>query len=113
MTIDISGVSVSIPNHISDWIKENEDNKTEFYGMLDSIMYAVKTFYKNKYKPNPYQEIYEQQVKEFMELGCGNREDADKYITELIKFSDKRTNEQCDKDGTNALINLIKAMKNK
>lgn len=113
MTINISGVSVSIPNHISDWIKENEDNKTEFYGMLDSIMYAVKTFYKNKYKPNPYQEIYEEQVKEFINLGCGSREEADKWITELIKFSDRKTNDQCDKDGTNALINLIKEMNNK
>lgn len=113
MTIDISGVSVSIPNHISDWIKENEDNKTEFYGMLDSIMYAVKTFYKNKYKPNPYQEIYEEQVKEFIDLGCGNREDADECIRKLIKSSYDNMNEQCDKDGTNALINLIKAMNNK
>ena len=113
MTIDISGVSVSIPNHISDWIKENEDNKTEFYGMLDSIMYAVKTFYKNKYKPNPYQEIYEEQVKEFMDLGCGSREDADECIRKLIKNSYDNMNKQCDKDGTNALINLIKAMDNK
>jgi len=113
MTIDISGVSVSIPNHISDWIKENEDNKTEFYGMLDSIMYAVKTFYKNKYKPNPYQEIYEEQVKEFIDLGCGSREEADKYIAELIKFSDKKANQECDKDGTNTLIDLIKSMNNK
>lgn len=113
MTIDINGVSVSIPNHISDWIKENEDNKTEFYGMLDSIMYAVKTFYKNKYKSNPYQEIYEKQVKEFIDLGCGSREEADKWITELIKFSDRKTNEQCDKDGINGLINLIKTMNNK
>lgn len=113
MTIDISGVSVSIPNHISDWIKENEDNKTEFYGMLDSIMYAVKTFYKNKYKPNPYQEIYEEQVKEFIDLGCGSREDTDECIRKLIKSSYDDMNKQCDKDGTNVLINLIKAMKNK
>ena len=113
MTIDISGISVSIPNGISDWVHENEDNKTEFEGMLQSIMYAVKTFYKNKYKPNPYQEIYEEQVKEFINLGCGSREEADKWITELIKFSDRKTNEQCDKDETNVLINLIKAMNNK
>ena len=52
-------------------------------------------------------------VKEFIDLGCGGREEADKCITELIKFSDKRTNEQCNKDGTNALINLIKVMNNK
>lgn len=113
MTISIGEFSVSIPNGISDWVHENDDNKTEFDGMVESIMYAVKKFYKNKYKPNPYQEIYEQQVKEFMDLGCGSREEADKWITELIKFSDKRTNEQCNKDGTNILINLIKAMNNK
>ena len=113
MTITIGEINVSIPNGISDWVHQNDDNKTEFDGMIESMMYAVKTFYKNKYKPNPYQEIYEQQVKEFIDLGCGGREEADKYIAELIKFSDKRTNEQCDKDGTNTLINLIKEMNNK
>ena len=113
MTITIGEINVSVPNGISDWVHQSDDNKTEFDGMIESIMYAVKTFYKNKYKPNPYQEIYEQQVKEFIDLGCGSREEADKYITELINFSNKRTNEQCDKDGTNALINLIKEMNNK
>lgn len=81
--------------------------------MIESIMYAVKKFYKNKYKPNPYQEIYEQQVKEFMDLGCGSREEADKWITELIKIGYNNMNNQCDKDGTNTLINLIKEMNNK
>ena len=113
MTIIIGEISVSIPNGISDWVHQSDNNKTEFDGMIEQMMYAVKTFYKNKYKPNPYQEIYEQQVKEFMDLGCGSREDADKYITELIKSSDRKTNEQCDKNGINALINLIKAMNNK
>ena len=87
MTITIGEVNVSIPNAISDWVHQNDDNKTEFDGMIESMMYAVKTFYKNKYKPNPYQEIYENQVKEFIDLGCGSREEADKYIAELIKFS--------------------------
>lgn len=108
MTIDISGISVSIPNHISDWAKENEDNKTEFYGMIDSIMYAVKTFYKNKYKPNPYQEIYEEQVKEFIDLG-GTKE-ADMWIKKLIESSYRKMNELCDKDGTNALLELFKQL---
>lgn len=113
MTINIGDITVSIPNGISDWVHQNDDNKTEFDGMIESMMYAVKTFYKNKYKPNPYQEIYERQMKEFMDLGCGSREEADKYITELIKISYDNMNNQCDKDGTNALINLIKEMNNK
>lgn len=113
MTISIGEINVSIPNGISDWVHQNDDNKTEFDGMIESMMYAVKTFYKNKYKPNPYQEIYEEQVKEFIDLGCGSREDADKYIKELIKISYNNMNNQCDKDGTNALINLIKEMNNK
>ena len=113
MTINIGNISVSIPNGISDWVHQNDDNKTEFDGMIESMMYAVKTFYKNKYKPNPYQEIYEEQVKEFIDLGCGSREDADECIRKLIKSSYDNMNKQCDKDGTNALINLIKAMKNK
>ncbi len=113
MTINIGDVSVSIPNGISDWVHQNDNNKTEFDGMIESMMYAVKTFYKNKYKPNPYQEIYEEQVKEFMDLGCGSREDADECIRKLIKNSYDDMNKQCDKDGTNALINLIKAMNKK
>ena len=113
MTINIADITVSIPNGISDWVHQNDDNKTEFDGMIESMMYAVKTFYKNKYKPNPYQEIYEEQVKEFIDLGCGSRENADKYIKELIKISYNNMNNQCDKDGTNALINLIKEMNNK
>ena len=92
MTITIGEINVSIPNGISDWVHQNNDNETEFNGMIESMMYAVKTFYKNKYKPNPYQEIYEQQVKELMDLNCGSREDADKYITELIKLCDKKAN---------------------
>lgn len=109
MVIDISGVSVSIPNHISNWLKENEDNKTEFYGMLDSIMYAVKTFYKNKYKPNPYQEIYEKQVQEFIDLG-GTKEQADLYIKELIEGSYNNVEKQCNEDGTNAILEIYKQL---
>ena len=110
MTINIGEINVSVPNGISDWVHQNDDNKTEFDGMIESMMYAVKTFYKNKYKPNPYQEIYEQQVKELMDLNCESREDADKYIKELIKIAYNHTNNRCNEDGTNALIDLIKAM---
>ena len=35
---------------------------------------------------------------------------ADKYITELIKIAYNHTNNRCDEDGTNTLIDLIKAM---
>ena len=53
MTINIGDVSVSIPNGISDWVHQSDDNKTEFNGMIESMMYAVKTFYKNKrYRKN-------------------------------------------------------------
>lgn len=113
MTITIGEINVSIPNGISDWVHQNNDNETEFNGMIESMMYAVKTFYKNKYKPNPYQEIYEQQVKELMGLNCESREDADKYIKELIKIAYNHTNNQCDEDGSNTLINLIKEINNK
>ena len=109
MTINIGDVSVSIPNGISDWIHQSEDNKIEFDGMLQSIMYAVKTFYKNKYKPNPYQEIYEEQVKEFIDLG-GTKEEADIWIKKLIEYSYRKTNDSCDKDGTNALLELFKQL---
>ena len=110
MTIDIGDVSVSIPTYISNWAKENSDNRTEFDGMIKSIMYAVKKFYKEKYKPNPYQEIYEEQVKEYMDLG-GTKEQADYMIKQLIDKTYKSINEQCDKDGTNALLNFFKENK--
>ena len=84
MTIEIGDVSVSIPTYISNWAKENSDNRTEFDGMIESIMYAVKKFYKEKYKSNPYQEIYEEQVKECMDLGT-TREEADTLIKYLIE----------------------------
>ena len=109
MTINIGEVSVSIPNAISDWVHQNDDNKTEFDGMIDSIMYTVKTFYKNKYKPNPYQEIYEEQVKELIDLGC-TKEEADMWIKKLIDSSYRKMNETCDKDGTNALLELFKQL---
>ena len=51
MTIDIGGISVSIPTRISDWVHESADNKTEFDGMIESIMYAVKNFIKKNIKP--------------------------------------------------------------
>ena len=41
---------------------------------------------------------------------CGSREDADKCIKELIKIAYNHTNNRCDEDGTNTLIDLIKAM---
>ena len=47
-----------------------------------------------------------------MDLNCGSREDADKYITELIKAYN-HTNNRCDEDGSNTLINLIKEINNK
>ena len=33
MTITIGEINVSIPNGISDWVHQNNDNKTEFDGM--------------------------------------------------------------------------------
>ena len=48
MTINIGEINVSIPNGISDWVHQNDDNKTEFDGMIEALMYAVKTFYKKQ-----------------------------------------------------------------
>ena len=41
MTINIGEINVSVPNGISDWVHQNDDNKTEFDGMIESLMYAV------------------------------------------------------------------------
>ena len=39
MTITIGEINVSIPNGISDWVHQNDDNKTEFDGMIESMRY--------------------------------------------------------------------------
>ena len=38
MTITIGEINVSIPNGISDWVHQNNDNETEFNGMIESMM---------------------------------------------------------------------------
>ena len=55
MTINIGDVSISIPVAISNWVKESEDNRTEFDGMIQSMMYAVNKVMKerNHVTPNP------------------------------------------------------------
>lgn len=111
MTIDIGDVSVSIPTHISNWVHENSDNKTEFDGMIESIMYAVKKFYKEKYKPNPYQKVYEEQVKEYMELGH-TKEQADVLISYLIDKQWEEAEKEY-KSTLNSLMDLLKAEKDK
>jgi len=107
MVITVGETSVSIPNSIADWVRESEDNKTEFYGMIDSMMYACKSFYKNRYKPNPYQEVYEEQVKEFMSLG-NTREQADEMIRSIVVREMKKVNEEWDSNGLNTLLELFK-----
>ena len=107
MTIDIGDISVSIPTAISNWAKKSEDNRTEFDGMIDSIMYAVKKFYKEKYKPNPYQELYEKQVKECLLKGR-TKEQADQLIKNMIDGVEKTTAEkQLSKDDAQALVSLL------
>jgi hypothetical protein len=83
MVINIGNTSVSIPNRIADWVHQNDDNKTEFYGMIDSMMYAIKTFYKTKYEPTPYQEVYEEQLRLFLADGY-TKEQADERIKFII-----------------------------
>ena len=106
MTIDIGDISVSIPTAISNWAKESEDNRTEFDGMIDSIMYAVKKFYKEKYKPNPYQELYEKQVKECLLKGR-TKEQADQLIKNMIDGVEKKDNEIQLSDEASQLLGLL------
>lgn len=47
MVLELCGESISIPNGIAEWCHENPDNRTEFDGMIDSMIWAIK----NKYKP--------------------------------------------------------------
>lgn len=48
MVLELCGESISIPNGIADWCHKNPDNRTEFDGMIDSMIWAIK----KKYQPN-------------------------------------------------------------
>ena len=91
MVIRIGDVSVSIPVAISSWAKESKDNETEFNGMIESMMYAVNKVMKerNHVEPNPYQPLYEAQLKMAEEIGW-SKEDVDRYIK---RFADELTEE--------------------
>lgn len=45
MILEVCGESISIPNKISDWISESDDNRTEFNGMVESMIWAIKKKY--------------------------------------------------------------------
>ena len=42
MVLEICGESISIPNGIADWCHENPDNRTEFDGMIESMIWAIQ-----------------------------------------------------------------------
>lgn len=111
MTIDVNGVSVSIPTFISEWIKENDDNRTEFYGMLDSFIFAIKSFYEKKNKPNPYDKIYEEQISQLMSIGF-SREDAEKEVCDTIEKAKNATDKKWEENGTARLLEILQKMKN-
>lgn len=112
MTIEVNGVNVSIPTHISEWIKESDDNRTEFYGMLDSFIFAVKSFYKDKCKPNPYEKIYEKQLEDVMLLSGQSREEAEKYLSDLITKSFEESEKEFEKNGMNRILEILKQIHN-
>lgn len=104
MTISIGDVSVSIPKYISEWAKESDDNRTEFDGMIESIMYAVNKVVKerNHVTPNPFQDFYESILKIGEEAGL-SKDFVDSYISE----SSKDTLEKI-KNGNNLDIDSLK-----
>lgn len=107
MTINIGDVSVSIPTAISNWAKESDDNRTEFDGMIQSIMYAVNKVVKerNGLSENPYQRVYEEQLKLAEEAGI-SKESVDKYIRESYDEL-KKGQTASEKDLFLKLLNLI------
>jgi hypothetical protein len=48
LVLEICGESISIPNGIADWCHENPDNKTEFDGMIESMIWAIQKSHKPK-----------------------------------------------------------------
>lgn len=85
MTIQIGDVSVSIPVAISNWAKESDDNRTEFDGMVQSMMYAVNKVMKerNHVTPNPYQPLYDELLTKAREVGM-SKDELDKDISKSV-----------------------------
>jgi len=52
VVLEICGESISIPNGIADWCHENPDNRTEFDGMIESMIWAIQKKYKPKNNTN-------------------------------------------------------------
>lgn len=48
MVLKVCGESISIPNGIADWCHENPDNRVEFDGMIESMIWAIQKHYKPK-----------------------------------------------------------------
>ena len=42
MVLHVCGESISVPIYISNWAEENENNKIELQGMVESIVWAAK-----------------------------------------------------------------------
>lgn len=108
MTIQIGDVSVSIPVAISNWAKESDDNRTEFDGMIQSMMYAVNKVMKerNHVTPNPYQPLYEAQLEIGTESGM-TKEQVDNWISNYAKSLAEQTKTgKFDSD----LENLVKLL---
>ena len=85
MTINIGDVSISIPTAISNWANESEDNRAEFDGMIQSMMYAVNKAMKerNHVTPNPYQPLYDAQLNIAQKSGI-SKETVDGWISEFV-----------------------------
>ena len=108
MTINIGDVSISIPVAISNWVKESEDNRTEFDGMIQSMMYAVNKVMKerNHVTPNPYQSLYEAQLELGRESGM-TKEQVDSWISSYAKsLAEQAKTGNFDSD----LENLVKLL---
>lgn len=52
MVLEVCGESISIPNGIADWCRENPDNRVEFDGMIESMIWAIQKKYKPKQDTN-------------------------------------------------------------
>lgn len=112
MTINIGDVSISIPTTISNWVKESEDNRTEFDGMIQSMMYAVNKVMKerNHVTPNPYQPLYEVQLEIGKESGM-TKEQVDNWISNYAKsLAEQIKTGNFDSDLEN-LVKLLSTLK--
>lgn len=118
MKISIGNENVFIPKGIELWSKQNEDNKAEFDAFLNLLIKAIshnllnkfkETTLNNSAKPNPYNRLYDAQLKEALDAGL-DKEYFDSMSNLLVDSLIKESDGAPPKDSSKSLEDLLKLL---